>query len=198
MELAGRLEERGLKFKHIYFAFRMLALRLTQGGRVTTAGWNCSMERLSRIVAAPGASVRLGKWLYLRFGSEVEAHASAGIVIGDHVFVNKNCSIVARASIHIGNHCLIGDGVSIYDHDHVFADSELPFQQQGFRSAPVKIGSNVWIGAKVFIGKGVTIGDNVVIGAHSLITEDIAENTIVYGEVRLVKRPLRKADTSSQ
>ena len=35
---------------------------------------------------------------------------------------------------------------------------------------------------------GVTIGDNVVIGAGSVVTKDIPDNTIAYGNPCLVMR----------
>ena len=56
------------------------------------------------------------------------------------------------------------------------------------QTAPVVIGNNVWIGGGVIILPGVTIGDNVVIGAGSVVTKDIPDNVIAYGNPCKVMR----------
>ncbi len=43
------------------------------------------------------------------------------------------------------------------------------------------IGKRVWIGANVTILPGITIGDNAVIGAGSVVTNDIATNSVAVG-----------------
>lgn len=55
------------------------------------------------------------------------------------------------------------------------------FQFCKTQTKPVIIGDNVWIGGGVIILPGVTIGNNVVIGAGSVVTKDIPDNKIAYG-----------------
>jgi len=43
------------------------------------------------------------------------------------------------------------------------------------------IGNNVWLADSVTVCKGVTIGDNCVVGAASVVTRDLAPNTIAAG-----------------
>jgi acetyltransferase-like isoleucine patch superfamily enzyme len=54
------------------------------------------------------------------------------------------------------------------------------------KTAPVKIGDNVWIGMNAVILKGVTIGDNSVVAAGAVVTKSIAPNTIVAGNPAVV------------
>jgi len=54
------------------------------------------------------------------------------------------------------------------------------------KTAPVKIGDNVWIGMGAVILKGVTIGDNSVVAAGAIVTKSIPPNTIVAGNPALV------------
>jgi acetyltransferase-like isoleucine patch superfamily enzyme len=49
------------------------------------------------------------------------------------------------------------------------------------KTAPVKIGNNVWIGMGAVILKGVTIGDNAVVAAGAIVTRSVPANTIVAG-----------------
>ena len=44
-----------------------------------------------------------------------------------------------------------------------------------------KVENNVWIGWGVIILPGVTIGNNVVIGVGSVVTKDVPDNKIAYG-----------------
>jgi acetyltransferase-like isoleucine patch superfamily enzyme len=103
------------------------------------------------------------------------------IVLGNNIYCNRNVKIVCYESIEIGNDCLIGDSVHIYDQDHDFSDLDALIRKQGYTTKPVKIGNNVWIGAKATILKGVKIGDGAIIGANSLVTKDIPPNAIVVG-----------------
>lgn len=56
--------------------------------------------------------------------------------------------------------------------------------------AKVRFGDNVWIGAGVRVMPGVTIGSNVVIGAGSVVTKDIPDNVIAFGNPCRVHREL--------
>lgn len=103
----------------------------------------------------------------------------AVISIGDRCFFNNDCSITARESISIGNDCLFGEGVKIYDHNHVFKHIPTPIAQQGFSEGGVLIGNNVWIGSNVIILKGTEIGDNCVIAAESVVDSCIPDNSIL-------------------
>ncbi len=45
-----------------------------------------------------------------------------------------------------------------------------------------------WIGAGATILPGVTVGENAVVGAGSVVTHDVAPNTIVAGNpARLIR-----------
>lgn len=59
---------------------------------------------------------------------------------------------------------------------------------------PVFIGNNVWIGAGAIIMPGVKIGDNSVIGAGSVVTRDIPENCVAYGNPCKPRREIGERD----
>ena len=56
----------------------------------------------------------------------------------------------------------------------------------------IEIGDNVWIGGGVTVLPGVTIGNNVVIGAGSIVTKDIPDNSLAYGNPCRVHKTLPK------
>lgn len=94
-------------------------------------------------------------------------------------FFNRGCSLNAHKMIRIGDDCIFGENVKIYDHNHLYNRSDVPISQQGFSIGEIVIGNNCWIGSNVTILRGVTIGDNVIIGANCLIYKDIPANTVV-------------------
>lgn len=194
--LIRRLLERGVHAKDIYSLYRIICLKLRYGARVRLASPSLGLERGSTLLIEKHSSVRFGNLVYVRKGTDIEAHDSAAIVIGDRVFFSKDCMIVARAGIRIGSDCLFGEQVSIYDHNHRHTEQGIAFRDQGFDSKAVVIGNNVWVGAKAFIASGVTIGDNVVIGAGAVITKDVPSNTLAFNRVITELRPLQTAQES--
>lgn len=102
------------------------------------------------------------------------------INIGEKVFFNHDCSLTCNgAGITIGDGTIFGEGVRIYDHNHQYKDTTRPIKEQGYTSAPVKIGRHCWIGSNVVVLKGVTIGDNCVVGAGCVVYKDIPEGSVV-------------------
>lgn len=101
------------------------------------------------------------------------------IFIGENFFANFNLTILDEAKVTFGDNVFIGPNVSIYTACHPL-DAEA--RSTGVEWAePVTIGNNVWIGGNVTIVPGVTVGDNVVIGAGSVVTKDVASDTVVAG-----------------
>jgi acetyltransferase-like isoleucine patch superfamily enzyme len=114
----------------------------------------------------------------IRKGFSLLIESGAVVTLGKNVFFNNDCSITCRESVSIGDDCLFGEGVRIYDHNHRFGTRGLPIAEQGFKCAPVTIGRNCWIGSNVVILKGATIGDNCVIGAGCVISGAVPADSI--------------------
>ncbi|HWK45050.1 MAG TPA: acyltransferase [Stellaceae bacterium] len=187
-----------VKPKYAYFLYRLVTLALICRRRVRTEGWTASLEWASRVYADRRSRIRLGWRVYVKCRVNIEAYDGGLIDIGAYTFINKDCSIVARQTIRIGRDCLIGDGVSIYDHNHRTDDPGIPYRLQGYVGRPVHIGDNVWIGAKSFIGAGVSIGDGAVIGAHTIVTKNVPARTVAYGRTELVLRSLVDQDGAQE
>ncbi|NHF60262.1 sugar O-acetyltransferase [Flavobacteriaceae bacterium TP-CH-4] len=118
------------------------------------------------------------------------------ITIGDNTFVNANCFFLDNNKITIGKNGLIGPYVQIYTATHPLKASEriIKNEKRGTRyvtqTQPVTIGDNVWIGGNTVLMPGVSIGDNVTIGAGSVVTKDIPNNVLAYGNPCKVVRTL--------
>lgn len=114
-------------------------------------------------------------------GRSSSLSALGGVIeIGDRGFIGDFCVIVSRVQISIGTDCLIAERVTIRDQDHKVSPGKIT-AQNGFETAPICIGNNVWIGAGAVITKGVSIGDNAVIGAGAVVTRDIPPGATAIG-----------------
>lgn len=138
--------------------------------------------------------VQLGHWPSPDLFSgyiHIEARGrESRVTIQDDVAMNNSCVVIScGSSIDIGEGCLIGTGVEVYDTDfHAIDPSERDWSTGG--SAPVTIGMNVFIGSGARILKGSMIGDNAVVGAGSIVTGYIPSNVVATGTPCRVVRSL--------
>jgi len=96
----------------------------------------------------------------------------------------------------LGDHVTITSGVKFISHDGgvwVFRDQFPDLDVFG----PITVGNNVFIGINAIIMPGVTIGDNVVIGSGSVVTRDIAANSVAAGVPARVLRSLDEYQASA-
>ena len=111
--------------------------------------------------------------------------------IGNRVGIS-NTVIICTQSVTIGDDVKAGFGVHIMDTDFHALDPEARRGAEDRllrRSAPVRIGNNVFLGAGTFILKGVSIGDNAVVGARSVVTRSIPSNEVWAGNpARRIRR----------
>jgi acetyltransferase-like isoleucine patch superfamily enzyme len=155
------------------------------------SSFNVSFEKGANLIVDKNSKIKFGFRGYISRLSNIESYNGALLVIGDHIFVNKNCSFVVRFGLKIGDNCQFGPNVCIYDHNHDFKKLGL-IKDQGNYGKPIVIGNNVWVGAGSFIGAGVVIGDNAVIGANTVVTKDVPANTVIYSVQNIELRPFIK------
>jgi acetyltransferase-like isoleucine patch superfamily enzyme len=106
---------------------------------------------------------------------------------GDHVFVNQNCSFYDLGGITIGDHALIGPGVTLITAGHPVEPAE---RFDGITVAPIVIESNVWIGANATVTPGVRIGSGSVVAAGAVIAKDVPANCVVSSAGYVRRRDL--------
>ena len=126
----------------------------------------------------------------VHIGSGFVAWAPESISIGDSVYIGKQ--VIFETNVTVGPYTLIANRVMCVgrnDHDH--QDFGVPVRYANWigskrASAELKkeriyIGSDVWIGAGCIILSGVKIGDGAVVAAGSVVTKDVASNSIYAG-----------------
>lgn len=81
--------------------------------------------------------------------------------------------------ITVGENCVIGYNTTILTHEFLVGE---------FRTGHVYIGNHTLIGANVTILPGVKIGDYVMVGAGTVVSKDIPNHTLAYGNPMQLKQ----------
>ena len=139
----------------------------------------------------------------------------AGYVVTEiaesRISIGKNTILGARSIIDCAQSVTIGDEVLI-SYDCIIADSDnhslsrkrragdLERWRQGthdwsdVHKAPIVIKDGAWIGARVIILRGVTIGEGAIVSMGSVVSLDVAPNTIVMGNPARAVKALPRED----
>lgn len=117
-------------------------------------------------------------------GSDVVVHWSTevkypgNITLGQRVVIGSNCTIGAKAPIHLGDDVLLSKGVFL---DTGTADISTPPPYERM-SKPIRIEDGVWLGAGVMVMAGVTIGRNSIVAAGTIVRKNVPADSFVSTE----------------
>ena len=107
--------------------------------------------------------------------------------IGDHTFIEGGAVLGDRVTVK--NNCLIWHGVTIGDDvfvgpNAVFTNVQSP--RARYQTYPedwerTEVADRATIGANSTVVSGIRLGFNCMIGAGSVVTRDVADHALVYG-----------------
>ncbi len=167
--------------------------------------------------------IHLSNGVYLDQGTYLHA-CPAGIEIGANTFVMHGAVLhvynfrdLPHAGIRIGHDSLIGEysvirgqgGVTIGDRvytspftqllavNHVYADPNRPFVEQGITAEGIVIEDDVWLGAGAIITDGVRVGKGAVVAAGAVVTKDIPAHSVAAGVPARVIKPIDGSQTTN-
>jgi maltose O-acetyltransferase len=119
---------------------------------------------------------KCGEGLSIQFPIIIEGYDY--IEIGEKVAFAAFVHIWGSGGVKIGKNVMIGAHTAISSITH---DYNQKLMYGTSITKEVSIGNNVWIGSNCIILPGVKIGDGAVIGAGSVVTKNVKENAIVFG-----------------
>lgn len=166
------------------------------GGRIRIVGNNNIIECRSRhigkvditvygdnhrLLIEPGVVFKRGSIWFEDSGNEIVI--GGGSTLEDVQFAAAE----SGTRIRIGTDCMCSSCIRISTTDsHSVVDLA-----SGRRLNPAQdiiIGNHVWIGTRTAVNKGVYIGDGAIVGSNTVVTHDVAPNTLVAGiPARMIK-----------
>ena len=122
-------------------------------------------------------SCHLGRNVELGPRTEVFVLGNGKLKIGRSTYMNSCCMISCHGNVSIGENCLFGPSVKIFDNNHRFSREKGVSTELSI--GEITIGDNCWIASNVVLLKGAVIGDNCVIGAGCVINSKIPPGSVV-------------------
>ena len=157
------------------------------------------MQNNQRIAADVkiGRNVQLNSFINL-YGCRIGDNTKIGpfVEIQKNASIGKNCKIQSHTFICEGvtveDECFIGHGVMFTNDLYPRATTESGGIQteSDWKVVPTTIKKRASIGSNATILCGITIGENAIIGAGSVVTKDVAPNTVVAGNPASVLKKL--------
>lgn len=125
-----------------------------------------------------GKRIKFGKNLKFRKDFSINIAKNGYLKIGDGCFFNNSCSINCHKRIVIGNNNIFGEGVKIYDHNHIFNDRRIDMKTS-YNDNEINIGNDNWFASNTVILSKATVGDNCVFGANTIVNEKINSGYLI-------------------
>jgi sugar O-acyltransferase (sialic acid O-acetyltransferase NeuD family) len=103
--------------------------------------------------------------------------------VSEDASINEGCQILPQSSINarvkLGESCIVNTSASI-DHESIIGDG-VHIGPGAKLAGCIEIGDYSFIGTNATILPNIKIGSNVIIGAGSVVTKNIPDNSIAYG-----------------
>lgn len=112
----------------------------------------------------------------------------SGIKIGRDSLIGEYSVIRGQGGVNIGDRVYTSPFTQIIAVNHVFADPDTPFVDQGITAQGITIEDDVWLGSGAIITDGVRVGKGSVVAAGAVVTQDVPSHTVVGGvPARVIK-----------
>lgn len=142
---------------------------LTVSGTIFMRWWMPARLRAG-ILRFFGASIGDGVLIRHR----VRVHWPWKLTVGANSWVGEGVWILNLEPITIGNNVCVSQDVLLCAGSHSRTSPTFEFE-----NAPIFIADDVWLAARSTVLAGVSIGRGSVVGATTLITQDVAPNSLI-------------------
>lgn len=129
----------------------------------------------------PGSGILLQKGTEICSYTTIMSHGGY-VKIGRNVHIGPRSQIQGRGGVDIGDGTLIGPQCQIIASNHTRSHDSSETRLYSDETAKgITIGSQCWFGANIVVLDGVTIGNRAIIGASSVVSKNIPDDVIAFG-----------------
>jgi UDP-2-acetamido-3-amino-2,3-dideoxy-glucuronate N-acetyltransferase len=153
-------------------------------------------EKQSLNQVSVGENVRIFDFVNA-YGCSIDDNSKVGafVEIQKGSTIGKSCKISSHTficeGVHIEDNCFIGHGV-MFTNDlfpRATRPDGTPQTEEDWNLVETFVKKGASVGSNATIICGVTIGENSLVGAGSVVTKDVAPNTVVAGNpAKLIKK----------
>lgn len=170
-----------------------LACKCLLGKEFNAASWQKKSGILNfSVTNHSGDPERVSIGDYCNLDASINCERHGRVHIGNHVFMNTKTIIRCDHEISVGNYCMFGPNVKLWDtKNHPMSISKRERQARGIYQkpvdsyesggAPIIIEDNVWLCMDVTVLSGVRIGYGSVVAAGSVVTKEIPPKSFAAG-----------------
>ena len=175
----------------LYSIWVSLVYPFASKGRNLSFHFTSQLDRQRAVRISIGNSVSLRKDVWLNVATE-DHTGEPVIVIDDNCSIGYGSMISAKNRIHLEHDVLIGQQVTMIDHNHAYEDIMKPIANQGItEGGRIRIGQGSWIGrgSAIICTRGeLTIGRHCVVSVNSMVTRSIPDYCVVFGSPATIIR----------
>lgn len=164
-------------------------LRLFRQNKLSSVHKSFRLGNRNHLDISPDARFQIAEGVAINESNNIAVKKGGQLIIGKDTYITR-ATIAVLERVEIGENCILGEGLKIFDHNHKYTLEPFSVSKTEFKTAPIKLGDNVWTGANCIILKGVTIGDNVILGAGCVIHKDVPANTVVITKFDQIHKSL--------
>ncbi|WP_411843515.1 acyltransferase [Salinicoccus sp. HZC-1] len=157
----------------------MRRLEIKKAGRINPL-WNM-YQTISRVkVVKNFIFIELGRYSPSTKFKHLLYRKMLGMKLGPNVSLAYKAmpDLMYPERIRIGKNSIIGYNTVILTHEYLIDE---------YRVGDVKIGNDTMVGANVTILPGVVIGNHAIVGAGSIVSKDVPDHSICYGNPLVIR-----------
>jgi putative colanic acid biosynthesis acetyltransferase WcaF len=125
--------------------------------------WHFPIPSKLRVLGLRAFGAKIGRGVVIRSG--VNVTYPWRVTIGDHCWIGEDVTILSLDQVTIGDHCCLSQRAFLCTGSHDFRKESFDLVNE-----PIVIEPHCWIAASAFIGPGARVAESTMVKAHEVVS----------------------------